>query len=87
MSKNQEDYKAELTGIIDGLNNAIEKSTNVLMKKDRNPQNLKTLEHVLSIKQKELATAKSQVKIYRQQFDLLNSKANDKLTMEKYYIN
>jgi hypothetical protein len=54
------------------------------MKREKNPQNMKSLEHILSIRQKELANTKNQTKIYRQQYELLVNKANDKCSSEKY---
>ena len=72
-----------MTGLIDGLNDAIDKSTAVLMRQNKNPQNMKSLEHIISLKQKELFNKKNQAKIYKQQLDILNTKANDRCSTEK----
>lgn len=84
LSKDQNSHKYKLNEFIDKLNDAIDKSTSKLYKKEKNPQTIKSLEHLLEVKKKELINTKSQNKIYRQQFDIINSKANERFTNEKY---
>jgi hypothetical protein len=73
-----------LNSLIDKLNEAIDKSTAILLKREKNPQNMKNLEYQIIIRQKELINTKNQTKIYRQQFEILNAKANERFTIEKY---
>jgi hypothetical protein len=42
------------------------------------------IEKTLETKEKELLNAKSQSKIYKQQYDLFLTKANDRCSSEKY---
>ena len=73
-----------MNSLIDKLNEAIDKSTAILLKREKNPQNMKNLEYQIIIRQKELINTKNQTKIYRQQFEILNAKANERFTIEKY---
>ncbi len=59
-------------------------STGVLYNKDKNPNTLKTLENIYLIRQKELQNSKSQAKIYKQQYEIINAKANERFSAEKY---
>lgn len=52
--------------------------------KQNSQQNVIILEKTLEAKEKELLNAKSQSKIYKQQFDLFMNKANDRCSTEKY---
>jgi hypothetical protein len=81
LSQSQENYKEELTKMIESLNDAIDKSTGIISKK--NIGTIKSLEHILSVRQKEQANAKNQTKIYRQQLELIQNKANDRCSSEK----
>lgn len=83
MSKSQESYKEQLSVLLDKLNDAIGRSTSKLYKKEKNPQTMKTLEHMLSVKQRELLNTKSQSKIYRQQLDIVSNKANERFSTER----
>jgi hypothetical protein len=83
LSEEQENCKKELSKMIDKLNEAIDKSTSKLLKKDKNPQTMKSLENMLEIRQKELQTSKNQYKIYKQQNDIVNTKANERFSSDK----
>lgn len=69
--------------MIENLNEAIDKSTGILLKKEKNTNSIKSLENIISIRNKELMNIKNQSKIYRQQLELIQSKANDKCSSEK----
>lgn len=86
LSENQENYKKDLTKIIDLLNDAFDKYTFTSNnnKKDKNSHlQYKLLEQQIATKAKELANVKSQLKLYKKQYDIVNSKANEKFTTEK----
>jgi len=87
LSGNQEIHKNELTKIIDQLNDAFDKFAFASKdkQKDKNNSHLqyKLLEQQLASKAKELANVKSQLKLYKKQYDIVNSKANEKFTTEK----
>jgi hypothetical protein len=69
--------------MIENLNDAIDKSTGILFKKEKNSGSIKSLEHILSVRIKEQANAKNQTKIYRQQLELIQNKANERCSSEK----
>jgi hypothetical protein len=52
------------------------------MKKE-NPQNMKSLEHIIAVRHKELQNTKSQNKLYKQQYEIINNKANERFSSEK----
>lgn len=84
MSKDQETYKRQLNRLLEQLNDALDKSSNKLYQKEKkNPNNLKNLEHLILVRQKELANSRNQVKLYKQQYELVNSKANEKCSNDK----
>jgi hypothetical protein len=83
MSKEQDKKKEDLSSLIDQLNEVIEKATSKLYKKEKNPQTMKQLEHTINVRAKDLTNAKNQSKNYKQQFELLNTKANEKFTPDK----
>lgn len=85
LSENQETYKIELTKIIDQLNDAFDKFTfSSKDKKDKSSHlQYKLLEQQIATKVKELANVKSQLNLYKKQFDIVNFKASEKCTTEK----
>lgn len=86
LSENQENHKKELSKIIDQLNDAFDKFTFTSNKdkKDKNSHlQYKLLEQQIANKAKELTNVKNQLKLYKKQYDIVNSKANEKFTTEK----
>ena len=85
LSDNQETFKNELTKIIDQLNEAFDKFeiSNNNKKSEKNNLQNKLLEQQIATKTKELTNVKSQLKLYKKQFDIVNTKANEKFTTEK----
>ena len=69
--------------ILQKLNEAIESSTSNLFKKDKNPQSMQTLQNLIDMRLKELQNSKNQANIYKQQFEIINSKANERFSGEK----
>ncbi len=89
LSEDQEKYKNELSKIIDQLNDAFDKFRLLNKEKNAERNNIlqnKLLEQQITIKSKELINIKNQLKLYKKQFELVNSKANEKLTSEKYHF-
>ena len=83
LSEIQEKFKHELTNIIDKLNDAFDKSTN-LITEEKNPLQNKILENQIIIKTKELSNIKLQVAHYKKQNDIVSSRASDKFSTERY---
>lgn len=84
LSEQQEVFKKELTKIIDQLNDAFDKSTESYPKKlDQNPLHNKYLEQQITVKEKELQNIKSQMRLYKKQYNIVNAKANEKFTTDK----
>lgn len=82
LSEIQENFKKELSNIIDKLNEAFEKSNNMITF-EKNPLQNKILENKIHIKSKELSNVKSQVVHYKKQNDIVAAKANDKFSSER----
>jgi hypothetical protein len=83
LSREQEECKAKLSEILQRLNDAIENSTSKLLDRDKNPQTFESLQHLVEIRKRELANAKNNANTYRQQYDLIYSKANERFSGEK----
>ncbi len=75
-----------MSEIVHKLNEAIESSTSKLLKKDKNPQTIQNIQHMIEIRQKELQNSKNQANLYRQQYEIINSKATERFSGEKYNI-
>ena len=83
LSREQEEYKTKLSEILQRLNDAIESSTSKLLDREKNPQTFESLHHLVEIRKKELSNAKNNANTYRQQYEMIYSKANERFSGEK----
>lgn len=84
-SKQNKKLKKELTVIIENINTSIENSSKELNKKDLfSNSDIYKLSNTVQMKEKELQSRKISLNLHKKQLDVIESKSNDKKSLEKY---